>query len=311
MGRALIVSAGASSNEYISARLAELGYTRPTIIPSGAEARRRMLESDFELIVVNAPLPDEFGHELCSSAVEKTDAGVVLLAKAAAAEQLLAEGYTPPTDVYLASSCTEEWAGDGAPKLVAELQRRGVELFLEKLRASGRDIRALHRARIAAIGPGTQAELRKYGLLAELVPQVFDGQHLGEALASRLRPGDRVWLPRAKQGGRELLEELERVPGAVVRELPLYDTVYQPAGALELSAEFQKHPETLAVFTSASTVRGFAAMAEGLDLTSVRAACIGPQTGAAARALGMEVHTAERATIDSLIQLVKQMHKGV
>ena len=72
MGRALIVSAGASSNEYISARLAELGYTRPAIIPSGAEARRRMLESDFELIVVNAPLPDEFGHELCADAVEKT-----------------------------------------------------------------------------------------------------------------------------------------------------------------------------------------------------------------------------------------------
>ena len=94
MGRALIVSAGASSNEYISARLAELGYTRPTIIPSGAEARRRMLESDFELIVVNAPLPDEFGHDLCSSAVEKTDAGVVLLAKAAAAEQLLSKPFS-------------------------------------------------------------------------------------------------------------------------------------------------------------------------------------------------------------------------
>lgn len=90
MGRALIVSAGASSNEYLSARLAELGYTRPLIVPSGAEARRRMTESDFELIVVNAPLPDEFGHELCLAAVEKTDAGVVFLTKAAAAEQLLA-----------------------------------------------------------------------------------------------------------------------------------------------------------------------------------------------------------------------------
>lgn len=89
MGRALIVSAGASSNEYLSSRLAELGYTRPLIVPSGAEARRRMLESDFELIVVNAPLPDEFGHELCISAVEKTDAGVVFLVKAAAAEQLM------------------------------------------------------------------------------------------------------------------------------------------------------------------------------------------------------------------------------
>ena len=89
MGRALIVSAGASSNEYISARLTELGYARPIIVPSAAEARRRMLESDFELIVVNSPLPDEFGHELCADAVEKTDAGVIFLAKAAAAEQLL------------------------------------------------------------------------------------------------------------------------------------------------------------------------------------------------------------------------------
>ena len=46
MGRSLIVSAGASSNEYISARLTELGYARPIIVPSAAEARRRMLESD-------------------------------------------------------------------------------------------------------------------------------------------------------------------------------------------------------------------------------------------------------------------------
>lgn len=45
-------------------------------------------------------------------------------------EELLAEGYVPDCDVYLASSCTEEWAGDGAPKLVAELQRRNVRPFL-------------------------------------------------------------------------------------------------------------------------------------------------------------------------------------
>ena len=47
-----------------------------------------------------------------------------------AVEELLEEGFVPPTDVYLASSCTEEWAGDGAPKIVEELKRRGVELFL-------------------------------------------------------------------------------------------------------------------------------------------------------------------------------------
>ncbi len=47
-----------------------------------------------------------------------------------AVEELLREGYTPDCDVYLASSCTEEWAGDGAPKIVEELKHRGVELFI-------------------------------------------------------------------------------------------------------------------------------------------------------------------------------------
>ena len=47
-----------------------------------------------------------------------------------AAEELLAEGFVPENDVWLSSSCTEEWAGDGCPKLVAELKKRGVRPWL-------------------------------------------------------------------------------------------------------------------------------------------------------------------------------------
>lgn len=59
-----------------------------------------------------------------------SDTKASLMAFFQAAEELLAEDYVPACDVYLASSCTEEWGGDGAPKLVEELKRRGVALFL-------------------------------------------------------------------------------------------------------------------------------------------------------------------------------------
>ena len=59
-----------------------------------------------------------------------SDTKASLMAFFQAAEELLAEGCVPECDVYLASSCTEEWGGDGGPKLVKELKRRGVELFL-------------------------------------------------------------------------------------------------------------------------------------------------------------------------------------
>lgn len=44
--------------------------------------------NDFEVVIINTPLPDEFGHELGTDAVEKTDAGVILLAKTGTAEQI-------------------------------------------------------------------------------------------------------------------------------------------------------------------------------------------------------------------------------
>ena len=47
-----------------------------------------------------------------------------------AVEELLEQGFQPEQDVYLASSNTEEVGGDGAPKLVDELVRRGVKPYI-------------------------------------------------------------------------------------------------------------------------------------------------------------------------------------
>jgi len=48
----------------------------------------------------------------------------------AAVEEMIEEGFVPACDVYIASSCTEEWSGDGAPAAAAWLQENGVHLKL-------------------------------------------------------------------------------------------------------------------------------------------------------------------------------------
>lgn len=47
-----------------------------------------------------------------------------------AVEELIAEGYQPPMDVYIASSCTEEVSGDGGPAINNFLKEKGVKLDL-------------------------------------------------------------------------------------------------------------------------------------------------------------------------------------
>ena len=53
-----------------------------------------------------------------------------LMAFLQAAEEMMLDGYEPECDVYLASSCTEEIGGSGAPKMAAWLKEHGVHLFM-------------------------------------------------------------------------------------------------------------------------------------------------------------------------------------
>ena len=53
-----------------------------------------------------------------------------LMAFLQAAEEMMSEGYQPACDIYLASSCTEEIGGSGAPKLAGWLKEHGIKLFM-------------------------------------------------------------------------------------------------------------------------------------------------------------------------------------
>ena len=56
------------------------------------------------------------------------DTKASLFCELTAVEELIKEGFVPEGDVYIASSCTEEWSGEGTPSTVEYLKAQGVKL---------------------------------------------------------------------------------------------------------------------------------------------------------------------------------------
>ena len=182
----------------------------------------------------------------------------------------------------------------------------GVDVFFTEMQKQEKDIRCLGQVKIAAIGEGTKKKLKERGLLADMLPSVYDGDTLGQELGAILSGGEKILIPRAEIGNQKLVEYLEQA-GAQVDDVPTYRTCYEPSVLIDEKKEFDTGSVDCVVFTSASTVKGFVEGTPGLDYTKVKAACIGKQTKAAADAYGMQTRMAEKATIESLIELVEQM----
>ena len=179
----------------------------------------------------------------------------------------------------------------------------GVRIFFRRLLRDC-DIRALGRVKLAAIGQGTQKALAEFGLRADFLPTVYDGETLGRELAAKCAPGTRVLIPRAAIGNAALPAALAAA-GCAVTDVATYDTVYAAPGAVDLQSELAAGEIDFAVFTSASTVRGFAKSCPDADFQKVRAVCIGRQTEAAAAALGMPTVTAPTATLQALAETLE------
>lgn len=206
----------------------------------------------------------------------------------------------------------------GTDEALAQLERydwvfftsvNGVEYFFSHLERLGKDVRGLHKARIAAVGPATQAALRQRGIAAEGLPGKFQAEGLMEAYGHALQPGQQVLLPRGDLA-RAWLPAALREQGLNVTEAVMYRTV--PAGEAddELLKMLEKGRIHAVTFTSSSTVTNLLAALAGMGVADPAAAlqgaeiaCIGPVTAKTAEEAGLNVSIlAEEATIDSLLQ---------
>lgn len=167
----------------------------------------------------------------------------------------------------------------------------GVEIFFEKLLAMGRDVRALHRTRIAVIGTETARAVRSFHVRPDVVPPAdFRAEGLLRALEAQGVAG-RILLPRAL-GARSILPESLRASGAEVEEIATYESVTPDGAGEALEAALSGGPLDCVTFTSSSTAAGFAAVLDQLDggrvaLAGARIACIGPVTADTARGVGL------------------------
>lgn len=178
----------------------------------------------------------------------------------------------------------------------------GVVCLMDELERQGRDARALGGVKLAAIGPGTAAELKKYRLRANYLPELYDAAHLGAGLAERT--AGRVLLFRAEEGSPGLTEALSAA-GVSWDDVSAYRTEYGAERADELRALLRGGEIDTVTFTSASTVRGFlAAAGGGFDPARITGVCIGPVTAAEAERHGIRTVTAECATLDGLLAAV-------
>ncbi|WP_124727075.1 uroporphyrinogen-III C-methyltransferase [Staphylospora marina] len=192
----------------------------------------------------------------------------------------------------------------------------GVRRFFLRLRELGIDIRSMHKAKVAAIGPKTAEPLLERGIQVELLPDEYRAESLVEVLRPHVKPGERILLPRADIARKVLSEELAAL-GCEVTEVDAYDTRMNAENAGEVVKLLKEEAIHVITFTSPSTVRNFLKAVGTLepDVHSLLArpsiVCIGPVTAKAAEEEGLNVDAvADDYTIDGLLDAVRKLPAG-
>ncbi len=189
----------------------------------------------------------------------------------------------------------------------------GVEAFVERLLAQGKDARSLFGVQIAVVGRKTSSCLAQKGLKPDFVPPDF----VADSLVAHFPdldhlPGMKILLPRVETGGRETLVAEFRGKGAEVIEVPAYQSGCPAELDPQILVALQQSSVQVITFASSKTVQNFCQLisqAAGTGwqnwLSEVCLASIGPQTSQTCRQLfgRVDIEAAEY-TLEGLTQAI-------
>lgn len=127
----------------------------------------------------------------------------------------------------------------------------GVRIFFERAKAEGIQSLAGMGLKFAVIGSGSRAALKEYGIEADFMPKTYTSKAFALEFVKQACPKEKVLLPRAKQGSREITRILGE-HGFDYEEISIYDVRGSLCADKENLEKIDCH-----VFVSASGVKSF------------------------------------------------------
>lgn len=180
--------------------------------------------------------------------------------------------------------------------------RSAVQFFMNSLQKNEVDIRSLAHIKFAVVGQCTAKELRKYGIKADMVPDVYEGSALQEALRHDVTKASRILVPKVS-GNHSEWNCMSQYCDVDIFEL--YGN--QEVETIELQKQLENEWD-MAVFTCSSSVdRTFKAG----EIKAKKYISIGSKTSETLRKYGIEdYYQSEKATYESLVALILELQEG-
>ena len=181
----------------------------------------------------------------------------------------------------------------------------GVDIFFEKIKRYGIDIRSLYNKKICVIGSGSGEALNKYGVNADFIPSKFDSKSFLDEILPKLDKDSKVLMLRAKIGSDVLPKGLKGA-GIAFSDIPVYDTIIDHRKKFELNKNIENFDYVVAA--SASGAKALVEMIEDKKILSGKVVSIGPVTTKALVELGIEnIITAKRYDVEGIIDAIKKL----
>jgi len=176
-----------------------------------------------------------------------------------------------------------------------------VKIFMEAL-LENKDVRALGNIKIYTMGDGTANELSNYSVKSDFTPSQFIAEAFFEEIKNKIKPSDRILLPRALKARTYLSDKLSEI--CELCEIPVYDTV---AEIIDEDIETLKDTKIdYITFTSSSTVDNFVESVDSQVLENIKNSkiiSIGPITSKTIEKHGLKIY--KEAKIYNIENMIK------